>query len=130
MKPTAPGVYGGLLLKDADYQKLNSKTNPTALVNADPTILPDVIGNLDAHQARYHFKFTYYPTNDSLVIEPLNASVKESEEIDYLKSDLVQKNGDAVKMVDYFNTVNAGIAYNNGSWEMSCLTRLPVFRSL
>ena len=34
-KPTAPGVYGGLLLKDADYQKLNSKTNPTALVNAD-----------------------------------------------------------------------------------------------
>lgn len=115
-KPTAPGVYGGLLLKDADYQKLNSKTNPTALVNADPTILPNVIGNLDAHQARYHFKFTYYPTNDSLVIEPLNASVKESEEIDYLKSDLVQKNGDAVKMVDYFNTVNAGIAYNNGSW--------------
>ena len=115
-KPTAPGVYGGLLLKDADYQKLNSKTNPTALVNADPTILPDVIGNLDAHQARYHFKFTYYPTNDSLVIEPLNASVKESEEIDYLKSDLVQKKGDAVKMVDYFNTVNAGIAYNNGSW--------------
>ena len=115
-KPTAPGVYGGLLLKDADYQKLNSKTNPTALVNADPTNLPDVIGNLDAHQARYHFKFTYYPTNDSLVIEPLNASVKESEEIDYLKSDLVQKNGDAVKMVDYFNTVNAGIAYNNGSW--------------
>ena len=115
-KPTAPGVYGGLLLKDADYQKLNSKTNPTALVNADPTILPDVIGNLDAHQARYHFKFTYYPTNDSLVIEPLNASVKESEEIDYLKSDLVQKKGDAVKMVDYFNTVNAGIAYNNGLW--------------
>lgn len=115
-KPTAPGVYGGLLLKDADYQKLNSQTNPTALVNADPTILPDVIGNLDAHQARYHFKFTYYPTNDSLVIEPLNASVKESEEIDYLQSDLVRKDGDAVKMVDYFNTVNAGIAYNNGSW--------------
>lgn len=115
-KPTAPGVYGGLLLKDADYQKLNSKTNPTALVNADPTILPDVIGNLDAHQARYHFKFTYYPTNDSLVIEPLNASVKESEEIDYLQSGLVRKDGDAVKMVDYFNTVNAGIAYNNGSW--------------
>ena len=114
-KPTAPGVYGGLLLKDADYQKLNSKTNPTALVNADPTILPDVIGNLDAHQARYHFKFTYYPTNDSLVIEPLNASVKESEEIYYLQSDLVRKDGDAVKMVDYFNTVNAGIAYNNGS---------------
>ncbi len=115
-KPTAPGVYGGLLLKDADYQKLNSKTNPTALVNADPTILPDVIGNLDAHQARYHFKFTYYPTNDSLVIEPLNASVKESEEIYYLQSDLVRKDGDAVKMVDYFNTVNTGFAYNNGSW--------------
>ena len=75
-KPTAPGLYGGLLLKDADYQKLNSKTNPTALVDVDPNELGGDIGNLDAHQARYHFKFTYYPTNDSLVIEPLNASVK------------------------------------------------------
>ena len=78
-KPTAPGLYGGLLLKDADYQKLNSKTNPTALVDVDPNELGGNIGNLDAHQARYHFKFTYYPTYDSLVIEPLNASVKESE---------------------------------------------------
>ena len=115
-KPTAPGLYGGLLLKDAKYQKLNNKTNPTALEDVDPATLSDVIGNLDAHQARYHFKFTYYPTNDSLVIEPLNASVKESEDIDYLKSDLVKKGNDAVKMVDYFNTVNAGVAYRNDAW--------------
>jgi len=115
-KPTAPGLYGGLLLKDADYQKLNSKTNPTALVDVDPNELGGNIGNLDAHQARYHFKFTYYPTNDSLVIEPLNASVKESESIEYLASDLVKKGGDAVLMTDYFNTVNAGIAYDNGAW--------------
>lgn len=115
-KPTAPGLYGGLLLKDADYQKLNSKTNPTALVDVDPNELGGDIGNLDAHQARYHFKFTYYPTNDSLVIEPLNASVKESESIEYLASDLVKKGGDAVLMTDYFNTVNAGIAYDNGAW--------------
>lgn len=41
-------------MKDADYQKLNSKTNPTALVDVDPNELGGNIGNLDAHQARYH----------------------------------------------------------------------------
>ena len=117
-------------MKDADYQKLNSKTNPTALVDVDPNELGGNIGNLDAHQARYHFKFTYYPTNDSLVIEPLNASVKESESIEYLASDLVKKGGDAVLMTDYFNTVNAGIAYDNGAWGNVLFNKLPVFRSL
>ena len=119
--PTAAGIYGGLLLKDSLYTKLDNQTNPTAVKVLEK--LPGKTSNLDgldAHQARYHFKFTYYPTNDSLVIEPLNASVKESENLDYFKSDLVLKRLGAATSklmpVDYFNTVNAGVAYAAGKW--------------
>ena len=120
--PTAPGLYGGLLLKDAPYQKLDDANNPTKLVDVDNLDeLGTEIGAIDAHQARYHFKFTYYPTNDSLVIEPLNASVKESENIDYLKSDLVKHTEEGAEHVkiylsEYYNTVNAGVAYDNNEW--------------
>lgn len=118
-KPTAPGLYGGLLLKDSLYTKLNSKVAPTAVeVVEDLADLGSDIGGIDAHQARYHFKFTYYPTNDSLVIEPLNASVKEQESENYFESDLVRDSSTAygVGMTKYFNTVNNGIAYNDGVW--------------
>ena len=116
-KPTAPGLYGGLLLKDSVYTKLNVKAAPTAVeVVDDLADLGSDISGIDAHQARYHFKFTYYPTNDSLVIEPLNASVKEKESDNYFTSDLVRKGADGVTMKDYFNTVNRGIAYTDGGW--------------
>lgn len=116
-KPTAPGLYGGLLLKDSLYTKLNSKVAPTAVeVVEDLADLGSNIGGIDAHQARYHFKFTYYPTNDSLVIEPLNASVKEKESDNYFTSDLVRKGAGEVTMKDYFNTVNEGIAYTDRGW--------------
>lgn len=116
-KPTAPGIYGGLLLKDSVYTKLNVKAAPTAVeVVDDLADLGSAISGIDAHQARYHFKFTYYPTNDSLVIEPLNASVKEKESDNYFTSDLVRKGAGEVTMKDYFNTVNEGFAYKNDSW--------------
>ena len=116
-KPTAPGIYGGLLLKDSVYTKLDNKRNPTkAVVVEDLEDLGTDLTRIDAHQARYHFKFTYYPTNDSLVIEPLNASVKEKESDNYFTSDLVRKGTGEVTMKDYFNTVNEGIAYTNSGW--------------
>ena len=116
-KSTAPGLYGGLLLKDSVYTKLNVKAAPTAVeVVDDLADLGSDISGIDAHQARYHFKFTYYPTNDSLVIEPLNASVKEKESDNYFTSDLVRKGAGGVTMKDYFNTVNRGIAYSDGGW--------------
>lgn len=118
-KPTAPGIYGGLLLKDSVYTKLNVKAAPTAVeVVDDLADLDSDISGIDAHQARYHFKFTYYPTNDSLVIEPLNASVKEQESENYFESDLVRDSSTdyGVGMTKYFNTVNNGIAYNDGVW--------------
>ena len=102
-KPTAPGIYGGLLLKDSVYTKLDNKRNPTkAVVVEDLEDLGTDLAGIDAHQARYHFKFTYYPTNDSLVIEPLNASVKEKESDNYFTSDLVRKGAGEVTMKDYF----------------------------
>ncbi|HIX75184.1 MAG TPA: hypothetical protein H9977_09170, partial [Candidatus Parabacteroides intestinipullorum] len=116
-KPTAPGIYGGLLLKDSVYTKLDNKRNPTkAVVVEDLEDLGADLAGIDTHQARYHFKFTYYPTNDSLVIEPLNASVKEKESDNYFKSDLVRKGTNEVMMKDYFNTVNKGIAYTDSGW--------------
>lgn len=116
-KPTAPGLYGGLLLKDSAYTKLDDKNNPTkAVVVKDLADLGSNIVDIDAHQARYHFKFTYYPTNDSLVIEPLNASVKANESDNYFTSALVRNGTGAVTMGDYFNTVNKGVAYLDSKW--------------
>ncbi len=115
-KITSTSVYGGLVLEKAGYQKFDNKALPTALVDVDPTnIAGSPLTSLDAHQARYHFKFTYYPTHDSLAIEPLNASIKQDDK-DYLNSYAAQKANGGVKMTDYFNTVNKGVAYGNSTW--------------
>ena len=39
----------------------------------------------DALEARYHWKVTYYATNDSLVLEPLNASRMNTKEMEAKK---------------------------------------------
>ena len=57
-------------------------------------------GAMDADIARYHWKVTYYATNDSLVFEPLNAS-RSTYENDMLVS----------SPANYFNTVNRGTAF-------------------
>ncbi len=75
------GNYNGLILRDEEY------------ANTD---------KINATNARFHFKVTYYPTNDSLAIEPLNAAMPNNE------GDL----GDLTPAL-YLNTINAGIAYNS-----------------
>ena len=57
-------------------------------------------GAMDANIARYHWKVTYYATNDSLVFEPLNAS-RSTYENDMLVESPAY----------YFNTVNKGTAF-------------------
>ena len=57
-------------------------------------------GAMDADIARYHWKVTYYATNDSLVFEPLNAS-RSTYENDML----------VTSPAYYFNTVNKGTAF-------------------
>ena len=70
--------------------------------------------DVDPLEARYHWKVTYYPSNDSVVFEPLNASrfsEKEYEqlvagELTYEKSRLATAWSN-----EFFNTVNEGKAY-------------------
>lgn len=90
---TTTGNYNGLILKDLPYD------------NTDEAI--------DADNSRFHFKVTYYPTNDSLVIEPLNATMPNNE------GDIAE----GLAPVNYLNTINAGIAYatDNGEDIPNCL---------
>ena len=74
------GNYNGLILKDVTY------TNVAAI---------------SASNSRFHFKVTYYPTNDSLAIEPLNATMPNNE------GDMAEE----LAPENYLNTINAGVAY-------------------
>lgn len=56
-------------------------------------------------EARFHWKATYYATNDSLVLEPLNASRH-----DYEGNDPIDASTDAR---EFFNTVNKGKSFAN-----------------
>ncbi len=65
----------------------------------------------DALEARYHWKVTYYASNDSLVLEPLNASRMNTEEMNaetpFEKSHLATEFS-----AEWVNTVNDANAYN------------------
>ena len=66
----------------------------------------------DPLEARYHWKVTYYPSNDSLVFEPLNASrMAETEYNDNLPFEKTHLANAAGK--EYYNTINAGLAYDD-----------------
>ena len=58
---------------------------------------------MNGDEARFHWKVTYYATNDSLVLEPLNASRH-----DYEGDDSIDRSTDARV---FFNTVNKGNAF-------------------
>ena len=70
----------------------------------------------DPLEARYHWKVTYYPSNDSLVFEPLNASRmsaveyasgEDGEPLPFEQTHLAK-----AYTSDYYNTINEGKAYN------------------
>lgn len=69
---------------------------------------------INATNARFHFKVTYYPTNDSLVIEPLNASMPNKS---LLPADITANLAAlaALTPAQYLNTINAGIAYGTAA---------------
>ncbi len=67
-------IYNGLQVTVAPYRVYDS-TNKELHEYTDYTKVPkEYASTIDALQARYHWKVTYYPTNDSVVFEPLNAS--------------------------------------------------------
>ena len=89
-----PGLHGGLKVKDT----------PLARVNAEEAC--------DALLARYIWKATYYATNDSLVLEPLNASVITTELKQQGKTWSQSKLASATA-AEYYNTINAGSTTGN-----------------
>ena len=119
---TPTGNYSGLRVEIQPYAQLGTKlgtenaTKKVLLGAAKKTaaaVLPDAL------EARYHWKVTYYATNDSLVLEPLNASRMNTAEMEaktpFEQTHLaVSPAADAGKWV---NTVNKADIYSNGNAE-------------
>ena len=91
-----PSLHGGLKVVDAPFARTTTHTAWAC----------------DALMARYIWKATYYATNDSLVLEPLNASVITTELKQqgkkWAQTKLYDATGD-----EYYNTVNAGTSTGN-----------------
>ena len=119
---TPTGNYSGLQVEIQPYAQLGTKLgteNATkkVLLEAAKKTAADVLP--DALEARYHWKVTYYATNDSLVLEPLNASRMNTAEMEaktpFEQTHLaVSPAADAGKWV---NTVNAAVIYSSGKAE-------------
>ena len=111
------GIYSGLKVEVAPYAYLNKNTKNVVLkydkngTYIDNTLYTGTLYTPDALQARYHWKVTYYATNDSLVLEPLNASrMKQS---DYTLGKKFEETHLANAHVGQFlNTINKGVVYS------------------
>ncbi len=119
---TESGVYNGLQVVVQEYATLgkaagtakatrNNYLNVNDAWDKDPAASKYVP---DALEARYHWKVTYYATNDSLVLEPLNASRMKQSDMDnkvaFEKTHLA-----TVAPQNFFNTINAGTAYTGAT---------------
>ena len=106
-KDTPTGNYSGLKVEIQPYSKLNG-TEREVLLEYKATEGAQIP---DALEARYHWKVTYYATNDSLVFEPLNASrMSDAEmeaELPFEKTHLATHT-----IAQWVNTVNGTVAYN------------------
>ena len=118
------GIYNGLQVKTEAYSYLEGPGFSTrkyvqeyATDGSYVNNKQQVGGSLyypDALQARYHWKVTFYPTRDSVVMEPLNASrMSQSEAEQKLKFE--QTHLAKASMSQYLNTPNAGVAYSGSA---------------
>ena len=95
-----------------EADKLNPEKSPNLkLVNAPA---PANYANLTAYNARSIFKFTYFPTQDSLVIEPLNASSMSVAEYQANTAWTATTLADAT-IDQFYNSVNEGKARGTGA---------------
>ena len=69
----------------------------------------------DALEARYHWKITYYATNDSVVFEPLNASRMDDSEMGKIPFEQSKMAATGTLAKHWLNTVNAAYAYDDAS---------------
>ena len=121
------GIYNGLEVMVAPYAML---TKPGTITGEKKILLAydkdkDKIN--DALQARYHWKVTYYATNDSVVFEPLNASRMRQDDatakMPFEKSELAKAGS-----TTYLNTVNEGTAHSTayGNTMFNKAAKVPV----
>ena len=112
------GIYNGLQVTVAPYAYLDNGAKKTVLKYADGaayinnkvTNNYNTLATPDALQARYHWKVTYYATNDSLVLEPLNAS--RMNQSDYTQGKKFEETALAnADVYEFLNTNNEGKAY-------------------
>ena len=115
------GIYNGLQVKTEAYSYLEDPGFSTRKYVQEYATNGSYVNNKqqvgsglyypDALQARYHWKVTYYPTRDSVVLEPLNASrMAQSEaeqKLKFEKTHLAKAD-----MSQYLNTPNEGKAYS------------------
>ena len=106
------GIHNGLKVKVAPYSSLIKDASYKVTGRKYHLSYDKATDDLnDALQARYHWKVTYYATNDSVVFEPLNASrMRQDDATANVKFEESQLADDHSVM--YLNTVNAGNAHN------------------
>ena len=113
---TNDGAYNGLAVKIEKYgylEKDGDKYKRIVPLRYTDKVKPAATSP-DALEARYHWKVTYYATNDSLVLEPLNASrmnrTEMSDRLPFEETHLADDYSDK-----WLNTVNAAVQYANAN---------------
>ena len=130
---TATSNHDGLQVKIQPYSYLSNGAfggDRKIVKEIDRGAAYIIDGYPDALEARYHWKVTYYATNDSLVLEPLNASRMNTKEMaaetpfenTHLATEFSEK---------WVNTVNAATTYNSntstdGNWMSDKKEGIPV----
>ena len=109
------GTYSPLKIITDWYAKIAYKEFGTDPADNTRTYTQKAVGTAnnypDPLEARYHWKVTYYPSQDSVVFEPLNASrmshAEYGEKLPFEKTHLAN-----AWTSDYVNTVNLAKAYD------------------
>ena len=125
---TPNGNHNGLKVENAPYAYIKSNAgkpeaervtvwNDKASATAKAATTKATVGTPDALEARYHWKATYYATNDSLVLEPLNASRMNQAELRD-KTPFEQTHLATAWSHQWVNTVNKAAAYNGSNEEL------------
>ena len=103
-----------MVATDARYENVNPTEHGGLKVYDEEAPANLIKGTMTALKARYHWKVTYYPTQDSLVMEPLNASMVGTEDykagIKWADTQLATADPEY-----YYNTINQAKAHVAGS---------------
>jgi len=126
-KYTAADVTGkrgyDITLSPADGKLLTVQTDSTYETGKNPTehgglivsnVTASVVAPIDATEARSVWKVTYWPTQDSVVLEPYNASIIGTRDAQKGNKWAATPLKNATAAL-FYNTINAGIAHTGGS---------------